>query len=440
MKILKNASEMIDNIISLQDLSNEEYRLMKYVITKQVGDTLLIYNTLTLELVELSEYETRNFVSEKYGEFDYLIQHWYLVKKDFDDYKFYKNVLGVCTLLTQNKDIGNFTVLTTTDCNAHCFYCFENKCEKYTMNDEIAHNVADFIKNTAHGNSISIKWFGGEPLKNISPINIISDSLKKAGIKYSSTIVTNGYYFDKLNARLAKDLWNLKRAQITLDGTKDIYNKIKAYNNGDINPFETVMQNIENLLNNTIKVVIRLNLNEKNKDDLISLVDYLYQRFGNSIEIYSVLIYNKKGNSNPFKTKEKQKAMIRQQTIIDSYILSKGIATKLKSRNSLKLNACMADSENSITILPDGSLGKCDYYIDKDNEYVIGDIYNGIKNFDVQKAFKSRIFFDGLCVDCPILPFCFKIKNCPTSNSEYCDTDIRNYKVNYYRERLETMF
>lgn len=439
MKILKRSPQIINNILSIQQDFNVEYRLMKYIITKQINDVLLIYNTLTLELIELDKEETKAFISGKYNQLDYLIKHWYLVKKDFDDFALYKNLLQVYSLVTQNDYLDNFTILTTTDCNAHCFYCFENGCDRYTMTEKTAIDVANYICEVADRNIINIKWFGGEPLKNTLAINLITSLLRKKGINFTSSIVTNGYLFDKKNVEDAKKLWNLEKAQITLDGTEEVYNRIKAYNNGDLNAFKTVIENIDNLINNQIKVVIRLNLNEKNNDDLINLIDYLFERFGNKIEIYTALIYNKRGINYNTENKDKQLAMITQQTILDNYIFSKGMATKLKKRNALKINACMADSNNSIVILPDGSLGKCDYYITKNNEYLIGDIYKGFINNDISNAFKKRAFFEDRCTNCAILPLCFKLKNCPTSNSEYCDEEIKNYKINYYRQRLESL-
>lgn len=42
--------------------------------------------------------------------------------------------------------VQNVTILTTTECNARCYYCFEHGIKQYPMTIEVANAVVEFIK------------------------------------------------------------------------------------------------------------------------------------------------------------------------------------------------------------------------------------------------------------------------------------------------------
>lgn len=438
MKILKSSPNVIKNLVSEQKYeASLNYRQIKYCIMAESEDKLKLYNTLTLEIIELDREETDKYLSGKYHELDYLIKHWFLVPKEFNEYNFYNEILNVYSLLNFDKSINYFTILPTTDCNAHCFYCFEHGSGRYNMTPDIAHKVADYIAKVCEGNTVKLKWFGGEPLYNKECIDIICNDLKLKKIDYKSLIVTNGYLFDKETARKAASEWNINKAQITLDGTRDVYNKIKAYNNGDPNPFATVMDCMQNVIDNGIKLQVRLNLNLQNKEDLFELVEYLSERFGDKIKVYSSLLYDEKGNDYNKQHQAEVAELIMAQIELDELIASKNMASLMYPRDGLKKNSCSADSDNAVVILPDGSLGKCDFYIARNNEYLVGDVVNGVIKKDIVNSFKERNIINGICETCPMLPLCYRIKSCPTSTSEYCDEMIQGYKIGLAERKLK---
>ena len=93
-------------------------------------------------------------------------------------------------------------------------------------------------------------------------------------------LVSNGLCFSEELIQKAVDRWHLNEVQITLDGTKDVYNRTKAYVSSPENAFETVLNNIEALLQHNISVRVRLNMGGNNFDDLCSLCNGLAYRFG----------------------------------------------------------------------------------------------------------------------------------------------------------------
>ena len=106
------------------------------------------------------------------------------------------------------------------------------------MTEGMARRVADYIIHHYNGEKLTLHWFGGEPLYNKPVITQICLLLKEAGVEYSSQMISNGYLIDDEITREAKTLWNLKKIQITLDGTEKIYNQIKAYIYKDINAYQ----------------------------------------------------------------------------------------------------------------------------------------------------------------------------------------------------------
>ena len=67
----------------------------------------------------------------------------------------------------------------------------------------------------------------------------------------------------------------------------------------------------------------------------------------------------------------------------------------------------MADRNDSILILPNGKLSRCEHYIDKN---FVGDIINGITRPTWNDYYDP---FDT-CFDCPCLPDCIFLKECPS--------------------------
>ena len=77
----------------------------------------------------------------------------------------------------------------------------------------------------------------------------------------------------------AKAEWNLKKVQIALDGTEEVYNRIKAYEDSSQNAFERVLGNMDTLLETGIRVRVRLNMDSKNAEDICELIDLLGKRY-----------------------------------------------------------------------------------------------------------------------------------------------------------------
>lgn len=443
MILISEPIDIIVKAIGKQKISDDIYRPFTYIEQIECEQGFLLYNVFTKGLVLLNndEYDAYKKIDLSDVTIKYLIENWFLVKKENDDYMLLKQVNSILKIFSGNsfgKKFNNFVIFPTTDCNARCFYCFEHASKRLAMSERLALDVAKFITEKSMSEKITLNWFGGEPLYNAKAIDIICGQLSKNGVPYKSKMVSNGYLFDNKTIKKAIENWNLYQVQITLDGTEEVYNRVKAYIYNDFgSPFKIVINNIENLLKSGVHVCIRLNMDLYNCTDLKELATYISNKFSsyNNFKIYVRFLYthiNDKYNPRSIENKK----LLNQKFEEINEILKKNnvnIPSSFKSHN--KLYNCMSDSDGSTTILPDGSLGKCEHFTD-DNFY--GNIYSEKIDYDVIDFFKEKIDFGTQCYNCNLLPNCQLLKNCPIRPLECDEFDKQQKNKSLRYEILES--
>lgn len=422
MKIISEANEGILKILSRFKKEAEKNRLLHYVVTEKTEDSYLLFNLLTRELLLLSGEEYANLQDQ-----DYLKDHWFLVPENTNEKELAEFVrLLLTTRQKKPKNITGYTIFPTTDCNARCFYCFELGRSRFPMSEETAHKVAKYISEHCGGEKVSISWFGGEPLFNKQAIEIICGELRKESIEFKSTAVSNGYLFDEETVKRAVTDWNLKKVQITLDGTEVVYNKAKAFIYKNTNPYQTVLTNLGHLLDAEVTVQIRLNMDLYNAEELLRLVDELAQKFQNrkGFHVYAHYIFD--GNTpmaeshTEIEWAEREQAMIRLEEKIASY----GFSGKGGFSKNYRLNFCMADSGKAVTILPNGDIGLCEHF--SEDEF-IGHIDSDRFDEAMVKSWRKTAPEIPECAKCFYYPECIRLEKC--ANSRVCFQQERNDRL-----------
>ena len=412
MKIVLKANETILKILEKFRKPVLSARMMRYCLTTHIDEGVLVFNVLTKEMVLLTEEEFSHFT-----DFQYLKDRWFVVSEDANEKEYASFLKWFASSQRGNLNpITAYTIFPTTDCNARCFYCFEHGIKKINMSRETAIKVVQYIKKHSCGKDVYLHWFGGEPLLNHELIDLICTELSKEGIKYKSQMTSNGYLLDDEVVQKAVALWNLKKIQITLDGTEKVYNRIKAYVYQEGNPYQTVLKNIERLLDASVKVTIRLNLgmDMDNADDLFALSEELGQRFGGR-ENLKVYVYNIYKNHEPrAELHSEAEWKLREETVcqIEDNLLENGLLHIPKLSRVIKKNHCMADQGNSILILPDGNIGLCETY--SKAEY-IGHIDSEGFDANIVASWRETVSEIPECAECAIYPDCVKIKRCGLS-------------------------
>ena len=423
MRIISPAASLVDQIVGKQkQVEGQTYRLMTYVIQCPVEDGVLLYHTLTCLLVWLSREEATHLTAQQE-----LIGHWFLVPEGHDDRKLCEQIRKMAGLfLPPGKHITGYTILTTTGCNARCFYCYEKGTKPITMTTETASKVARYIRKHRGEEKVKISWFGGEPLVNLKVIDQICTDLKEHNVPFISKMTSNGYLFDADIVHRAGDLWQLKRVQITLDGMEQTYNQVKAYVYKNVNAFERVLRNIELLTAEEIKVSIRLNVDHHNINEMAQLVMLLHQRFGANkhLSVYSHELF---GERSP----EDCITLFEQRMLLEQQITACGYSRKWKLQKDIKLNSCMADNDQSVVISPAGYLGKCEHYIDSE---FFGHVDSEEKDEAILRKFKERPADIEACATCPYFPQCHRLTMCP--NGCACTPEMQKERI---YETIEAM-
>lgn len=419
MEILSKANEGILKILAKFQKTADQVRMLHYVVTEQTEDGILLYNLLTKELLLLTEeeYETR-------FQMDYLKKQWFLVPESTNEKELADMVRWILTTRQKKPEhITGYTILPTTDCNARCFYCFELGRSRIPMSEETAHKVAAYIRDHCGEEKVNISWFGGEPLFNQRAIDIICADLTQFGVAFRSAAVSNGYLFDRETVAKAVSQWKLDDVQISLDGTEAVYNKIKAYIYKDTNPYQIVLDNIENLLDAEVNVRIRLNMDLYNADDLMQLVDKLADRFAGrkGFHIYAFYIFD--GNTPMAESHSSEEWNQREQAMIrlEDRIAQCGLAGKSRIRKHYQTHRCMADSGHCVTILPNGEIGLCEHF--SETEFV-GHIDTEGLDEAVMQSWRKTSPEIPECAQCFYYPDCIRLEKC--ANSRICFAQDRS--------------
>ena len=435
MKLLQDYAAPLSKLLKDQRLrEGESYRLMHYVVRQPVDDGLRLYNVLTKAVVLLSADEARNMEADP-ASVPELVSKWFAVPVGHDDRKLVRQVRAIGKAMEKpSKSIKSYTILTTTDCNARCFYCYEKGRSRIPMSDGTAEAAARYIIRNSLDEKVGIRWFGGEPLYNKRVISLICRRLREAGKKYSSTMVSNGFLFDEATVKEAVDDWKLKKVQITLDGTEPVYNKVKNFIYPEENAFKRVLGNIQTLVDAGVRVNIRLNMDRHNADDLFSLADLLGDAFGGNplVRVYSHSLFEacSPGSAvhhSAIQRKELSDKRKELQDKLDGF----GLSEPGKLGKSLKFNRCMADSDSCVIILPDGHIGKCEHF--SDSEWFAHVSEEG-RDEKVLAAFKELRPELDACAECPVYPDCFRLSKC--EEAVHCYPEEREEKLAGIRRQL----
>ena len=434
MKEITTSAEPLASLLNKQEVEDgQTYRPMNFVVEQPVDEGLLLYHTMTKALLLLSSEEAKIYKSDPTA-LPQLVEKWFLVPSEHDDRLLSKQVKDVAKLVKEEKKgITGYTILTTTDCNARCFYCYEKGRPRRPMSNDIALRTAQYIIDHCEKQKVSISWFGGEPLFNKSVITTICHRLSEAGIDYSSSIISNGYLFDDNTVKEAVAIWRLKRVQITLDGTETIYNRSKAFIYKGVNAYQRVIANIHRLLEAGIRVSIRLNIDVHNADNLKELADELHQEFGSNdkLTVYLHMLFEMSDGSVAIKNEQERKTVFEKMKEIETRLADYGLYEIKPLSEGITISRCMADNDHSVVIEPSGNIGKCEHYSE---DHFIGHI--GSDNRDEEMVERFRECHDEIeaCATCFDYPNCIRLKLC--EDNAYCYPEMREDKLNKIRQSM----
>jgi uncharacterized protein len=315
-------------------------------------------------------------------------------------------------------------VLPTEKCNFRCSYCYED-FKLGRMKPAMRQALKTYITTQAATlQSLSLDWFGGEPLLAFDVMADVLPEVKnaceKSGCRFTGHITTNGYY---LTPDKAKKLlqWDLTSFQVTLDGPPEYHNDRRRLHpstraeaeapRNDAGTFDRILQNLKELL--ALPQLFHLQI--RTNYDLVSLpamdgwIERLVREFGGDprVRVDFCPIW-----ADPCRVDvsipvggEKQRTYIE--------LLSKAHRAGLRTNTPEYLQmggmVCYAAKANSIVVRSDGRLAKCTVAFDLDYNDVGTLNLDGTLTIDVEKFAKwtaSGLEEDSTCQKCSFSASC----------------------------------
>lgn len=335
-------------------------------------------------------------------------------------------------------------------CNLDCVYCYEDHSYKKRMDEESARKLIEFIK-IKNPSRLNIEYFGGEPMLNLKFINHFSECLDREGFDFYGSITTNGTL---INEKTLKILYTagVRSFQITIDGPKNLHNKLRVSKNNTFNSYDSVYNGLETIAKSDYKdivCIVRINSNEetireKNISEFLNALlriippsdsrflflpkpigDYLSANLKENLR--AIDTYCNKGSISEVVDVLEDKFEEVGYLLADPAILTK------KGGYS-----CYAGNANSFVVNPDLNLMKCTVAMD-DPVNTVGHINDG--NYELNDNFSlwTKNFADSNCEkcfanetctgnSCPLVNIKDNQKNCPPIKQDVQKATIKAVK------------
>jgi len=366
-----------------------------YVVQKENG--YVIYNTLYNSLTKLTVSEHEQYASLKFKTSKLrrnFIQQGLIISANVDESEKYDSFIRkYASLFLPHPRI---TVTPTMECNARCFYCYENGVRCGKMQQKDIPGMIRTIKKLDYRKGIDLTWFGGEPLLNQEWMDCFSDRLKEEGIRFSSFIISNGSKIDDNVIEKMKRRWNINRIQITLDGDCEEYRKRKAYTDCGEDIYFRLLRMIGKISKAGIEVSIRLNIDRRNRESIVRAVQDLVQLYKNdsNVTCYPAFLTGMKENLSE---DEKVEFVKRLLEVGEGKINVNEYLYKLP-----RMTACDYYQKNAFSIDTNGNLYICEHMLGH-KEYAVGNINENCDLSQVDRAISGQ---REECRNCVFLTKC----------------------------------
>lgn len=391
-----------------------------FMISKRQPDgQVVLYHTLKTSLATMSE-DVFNSVFVNHDFSDETLVHrlrdlGFLVDDSFDEVGLIERFREEDT----RKDSQVVTIFSTNDCNARCYYCFEEGLARENMPLSTADRIVSFIAESCPKKDLQIQWFGGEPLMAMDIIERITLGLENHGFVLSTRVTTNGSLLTQGMLDFFKRHYHRISFQITVDDIGERYAKVKRYVNiPEEDAFPLVIENCKMVLKNGLFLNIRVNFPprrfEAAKEVYFKLKTLFKDEDTKLLRMYlAPLTLSEDCGDCGAITLPPETFVALKKLYLDSEIpeitdLNKKVLLLqclfLKPRPVV----CGQARKGHFVITAQGKIYKCHRMVRyKDGQYSIGDIWNGIDETSQHyKEFCDLRVTDPDCRKCRLLPIC----------------------------------
>jgi uncharacterized protein len=415
----------------------KKYKLSHYLIFNESHidkNLVIIYSTTTNKLLRIScvllDMLQRNEFTELPKELlEKLIEDRVIVDENEDE---------LLTIINENKkyDFDDSTLFEVIQpsawCQLGCYYCGQSH-KKDLLSDQtiinIGNRIFEKLKNNRKYKTLTIGWFGGEPLTGINTMRKLNNVIKKHCEELNITLknsilVSNGMSLKPDIYREMVEDFKISQIEITIDGIGSYHDEHRYLKKDQGGSFDIIYNNLKNILNSDFfshkeqKITIRCNVDHKNflgveplikklaEDDLHQKIDYLY----------FASIYSWAQNDAHKQSLTKEEFAFHK---LKWELMKIRLGYRSSNIHKRKYNTCILTNSSSEMYDTYGNVYNCtevsftDVY--KDSKYTIGNVnksVSGKRNYQnwYDKVWENK---ESQCNSCKLFPICGSA--CPKS-------------------------
>ena len=337
-------------------------------------------------------------------------------------------------------------------CNLNCEYCFASQGkyhgERALMSFEVGKRALDFlIENSGTRRNLEVDFFGGEPLMNW---DVVKELVSYARVQekihnknFRFTLTTNGMLIDDDVIEFSNR--EMSNVVLSLDGRKDVHDRLRVDYMGR-GSYDTIVPKFQEFVKRRgdKNYYMRGTFTHKNVD------------FTNDIFHMADLGFTELSMEPVVCAPEDASALTQEDLPIlyDQYeLLAKEMIKRKKEGRPFTFYHYMLDLKNGpciykrisgcgsgteyMAVTPTGDLYPCHQFVG-DTKYLLGNIYDGVTNKEVQNEFKlCNAYARPECNDCWAKLYCSG--GC-AANSYHASgkiTGIYEYGCELFKKRIE---
>lgn len=387
-----------------------------YILTTVVAPRVYLYYVTTKDnFLLLNEKKHQLFLNNEADALQELDGNLYetLVDKGFvisDEIDEYAIAAHARTLMKYDPTMYEVMLNTTLDCNLNCWYCYENRVAGSFVKEETLNGIKKHIQqeyNIRPFAILKVSFFGGEPFLCYNGIKELllfaKDFCKQNNVHLIAGFTTNATLITQEHADFLKDIEC--QFQITLDGDREIHNRIKK---SVLQPKADTYQQTLNALRILDKsipnrsIAVRVNFDNRTLtkiDEIIADIDFL-DRQKCFVILKKVWQIETEKVDKPLLLSAIQK-FFDKKFLLDYYIMPKG-------------GLCFAQRLRQVLFNYDGKVFKCTTISTFDDQNALG-TFNETNGGLCWNAQKLALWMQEMqlqkCKECKWLPACYGICN-----------------------------
>ncbi len=293
-------------------------------------------------------------------------------------------------------------------CNLNCEYCFASQGkyngERALMSYEVGKRALDFlVENSGTRRNLEVDFFGGEPLMNwqvVKDLVAYARSIEKEhGKNFRFTLTTNGMLVDEDVIEFANK--EMDNVVLSLDGRKEINDHFR-HTIGGVGSYDIIVPKFQKFVKarGGKNYYMRGTFTHRNPDftkDIQTMLDLGFDEL--SMEHYML---NLEGGPCIYK----------------------------------RISGCGSGTEY-LAVTPTGELYPCHQFVGN-KEYLMGDIWKGVTNLDIQSKFKKcNAYSRKECDDCWARLYCSGGCAANAYNATGDVNGVYAYGCDLFKKRIE---